>query len=695
MKKKLLFIILQFSILNFSQTQTLGWQLTTPFSRLQDVLKMEIFPDRSYFVLKQYENDNMFITENNGKTWRHIINTGDKVYDFKIYNNKGYLLLGSDLRIADPKFSTPGVTYPLPSSAFPKALFVLNDTTIFVSTYNGKVLRSTNGGATWNVSFVPTIYTDRVVDIFFTDANTGYCVTQATLGNSFIFKSIDGGQTWNTVSISHEKYEKIVFKNAMNGIASRYNGSAQYTIDGGNTWNDAVGVNYLKDIKIYNNEFIAIGSPNKLYRTATGESWSNTIMYPSLFHVFTSLAIHPDFFLAGTDNETGDDGLRYSIFKSTDLQNWTPTDVKWYSAALYDKAYASENLAIVPYNYFSKDKGISWEVVNNNLPAGPMNILPNGKGIAIGRNTTQFWTTNNNGLTWTAGQTPYPGISIPAMKPNGNFVISTVGTGSTVNVGYITKYDAATGWTPPINVESWVSCIKFVDDNVGFLINKTKIMKTIDGGTTWTALTNYPAFSTEIQNIRDIVFGNSSKIYFGKYYTTDLGSSWYPVNSTIGLFKDYEIFPDGTGYGMTSSERHVFKTLDFGSTWQKIVDTDLYTTPSTRIRGAAFAKNYMIAVGSSGFYVIDLVTGNLTTNDVRVETNNKLRIYPNPTSSIVFFDIKEKVKNVMVLDITGRIFKNIENPKENSIDIADLEKGSYFMKIITENKIYLEKVIKK
>lgn len=103
----------------------------------------------------------------------------------------------------------------------------------------------------------------------------------------------------------------------------------------------------------------------------------------------------------------------------------------------------------------------------------------------------------------------------------------------------------------------------------------------------------------------------------------------------------------------------------------------------------------MIAVGSSGFYVIDLVTGNLTTNDVRVETNNKLRIYPNPTSSIVFFDIKEKVKNVMVLDITGRIFKNIENPKENSIDIADLEKGSYFMKIITENKIYLEKVIKK
>ena len=118
-------------------------------------------------------------------------------------------------------------------------------------------------------------------------------------------------------------------------------------------------------------------------------------------------------------------------------------------------------------------------------------------------------------------------------------------------------------------------------------------------------------------------------------------------------------------------------------------------TPGSTINKVAFAKNYMVAVGSTGFYVLDLVTGNLSTNDPKLEVNNKMRIYPNPTSSILFFDIKDKIKSIIVFDISGRIFKNIENVKQSSIDISDLEKGNYFVKVITADKTYLEKVIKK
>ncbi|AZA53148.1 T9SS type A sorting domain-containing protein [Chryseobacterium sp. G0201] len=690
MKKTLLFILLQFCVLVFSQVPTLDWQLTTPFIRQEQVKKMEILPDGSYLAHKDNDNNDLIITENNGKTWRQINDNSKTVADFTIHNNKGYAIIGGDLRITDPKFSTAGVSYPLPTNT--QTIFVLNDSTIFIGSDNSRIHKSTNGGATWVSYIVPTVYQDKIMSVFFTDANTGFCVSDATVGNSFIFKTTNGGQTWVKMNTSSVEFSKIVFKDSMNGIATKYGGNPLYTLDGGNTWNEAAGVGTLNDIKLYNNEYIAIGNPNKLYKTATGESWTNTgDMYPPVFHVFTCLATHPDFVLVGTNNETGSSQLRHTIFKSTNLLNWNPLNIKWIYWALYNQAYASEKLAIVPFSYFSQDKGYSWEASRNDFPAGAMNILPDGRGIAIGRSTSQFWKTIDNGLTWTEAISPNTRLTIPAMKPNGDFAIANLGTNSNQFTGYISTYSAAGGWTPPVSVEWEVSSMKFIDNNVGFLVQREKVMKTVDGGLTWTAVTNYPG---AIIDARNIVFGNSSRVYIGKYYTTNLGATWTAVPSPMSFFKDYEIFSDGTGYAM-DLYRDIYKTTNFGASWQKIITTQLLATPGSTINKVAFAKNYMVAVGSTGFYVLDLVTGNLSTNDPKLEVNNKMRIYPNPTSSILFFDIKDKIKSIIVFDISGRIFKNIENVKQSSIDISDLEKGNYFVKIITEDKTYLEKVIKK
>ncbi|WP_160139502.1 T9SS type A sorting domain-containing protein [Chryseobacterium sp. c4a] len=687
MKKILSFIAVLYCTLLFSQLFPADWKLTTPFLQSEKVIKIEILPDGSYLVQKHNEDDDLLITENDGKTWRRINIRNKSVSDFAIHNNKGYAVMGYDLIISDPKFSTPGISHPLPVY-FAQAMFVLNDNTIFISTINSRIMKSTDGGVTWNVYSVPTGYAAKITGLFFTDANTGYCVTEAAAGNSFIFKSTDGGQTWVKVSESPGRFWKVIFKNALNGIATLDDGTTQYTLDGGNTWM-STNIPFLKDIKVYNNEFIAVGTPNKLYRTATGEVWNSSVIYPTLFHVFNALALNGGKFLVGGDNETGDE-LHHSIFKSTDLVNWIPEKTNWiYRGGLtYNYAYASKNLATVG-DYASTDKGMTWKYMPPSTPTGAISILPNGKGIGLRKYAYEFWTTQNNGLTWTSQSISRGLTGALAMKPNGDFAMATRGDNADYYKGYVTIYNATTGWSTPFEVGRYARIIKFMDNNVGFLVTSEKMMKTVDGGITWSVI-SFPGY---LDNIRDIVFGDNSRIYIGDYCSVNLGNTWFTLNGWTGAFKDFEIFEDGSGYGV--QDGNIFKTTDYGVNWQKIFSTKILPEVKWNIDKYAIYKDYIIGTGKSGFYTWDLANGTLTTDDPKIETNNKMKIYPNPTSSVLFFDSKEQIKNIVVVDMAGRVFKNIDSPKETSIDISDLAKGNYFVKITTHNKTYLEKVIKK
>lgn len=688
--KKILFVTAFLCCtLFFSQSLNTDWMLTTPFLMRERVMKMEILPDGSYLVQKRNEDNDLLITENDGNTWRRINRRNKNVCDFTIHNNKGYAVMADDLIISDPKFSTPGISHPLPGSHFAQAMFVLNDNTIFISTTMSRILKSTDGGVTWNVYSVPTDYAAKITSLFFTDTNTGYCVTEAAAGNSFILKSTDGGQTWIKVSETSGSFWKVIFKNALNGIATLDDGTTKYTLDGGNTWLDT-NIPFLRDIKVYNNEFIAVGTPNKLYRTATGEVWNSSVIYPTSFHVFTALALSGGKFLLGGDNETGDE-LHHSIFKSTDLVNWIPEKINWiYSGGLaYNYAYASKNLATVGGEYASTDKGMTWKYMPPSIPTGAISILPNGKGIGLRKYAYEFWKTQNNGLTWTIQSISRGLTGAFAMKPNGDFAMAIRGDNADYYKGYVTIYNETTGWSTPFEVGRYARIIKFMNNNVGFLVTSEKMMKTVDGGITWSVI-SFPGY---LDNIRDIVFGNSSRIYIGDYCSVDFGNTWFTSNSWIGAFKDFEIFEDGSGYGV--KDGNVFKTTDYGVSWQKIFDTKILPEVKWNINKYAIYKDYIIGTGQSGFYRWDIVDGTLTTNDPKIKTNNEMRIYPNPTSSVLFFDIKEQIKNIVVVDMIGKVFKNVDNLSGNSIDISDLEKGNYFVKITTNNKTYFEKVIKK
>ncbi len=97
---------------------------------------------------------------------------------------------------------------------------------------------------------------------------------------------------------------------------------------------------------------------------------------------------------------------------------------------------------------------------------------------------------------------------------------------------------------------------------------------------------------------------------------------------------------------------------------------------------------YNSAMLQSGYYdsafVLQLISGS---EDVKQSKSN---LFPNPTTGKFIIDIRN-VKRVFVIDETGKILK--ENIEKTEIDLSNLPKGIYFIKVITGQGELVEKII--
>lgn len=76
--------------------------------------------------------------------------------------------------------------------------------------------------------------------------------------------------------------------------------------------------------------------------------------------------------------------------------------------------------------------------------------------------------------------------------------------------------------------------------------------------------------------------------------------------------------------------------------------------------------------------------------------NNFIRIYPNPSVGIYYADFqKYKIESWTVLDVHGRILKTmVQHLASGVIDITELPKGIYMLKVKTDTDQFIQKLIK-
>ncbi len=89
---------------------------------------------------------------------------------------------------------------------------------------------------------------------------------------------------------------------------------------------------------------------------------------------------------------------------------------------------------------------------------------------------------------------------------------------------------------------------------------------------------------------------------------------------------------------------------------------------------------------------IEILDATLATSEV--SKKDIFRVYPNPTVDVVNFDVAGKINSVEVYDVAGKLVKTAKDGAK-SLNVSALSKGSYVVKVQTENGSHTQKLIKK
>jgi photosystem II stability/assembly factor-like uncharacterized protein len=204
---------------------------------------------------------NVLWSADQGTTWTNTASSPGMVYveDIDFWSNTSGVIVGytsasgPQIRRTTNTGGTwtspttqPGTT---PSDKY-LGLHALSASQIFVvgtaSSTTAAVVLSTDGGDNWVSRGYGINATDKLNDVFFVDANTGYIAGQRT-AIGIVYKTTDGGLNWSLTGTlgAATELKDLYFIDANNGWAVGYTGvsvGAIYsTTDGGTTWVEELG----------------------------------------------------------------------------------------------------------------------------------------------------------------------------------------------------------------------------------------------------------------------------------------------------------------------------------------------------------------------------------------------------------------------------------------------------------------------
>ncbi len=106
--------------------------------------------------------------------------------------------------------------------------------------------------------------------------------------------------------------------------------------------------------------------------------------------------------------------------------------------------------------------------------------------------------------------------------------------------------------------------------------------------------------------------------------------------------------------------------------------------------------------GDDGWYIDEIYVYNCNYSTLSVEETEQLKglsVYPNPTSGIISISNNRNIdiKNAELYNPAGQLLNTytLEKSQENKLDLTQLIKGTYILKVVTKDKTQSFKIIKK
>ena len=463
-------------------------------------------------------------TTNGGESFNSVglgVGTGagtSKVFDIFFINSNTGFICGSNnvkaMKTTDGGNSWAAMTnLPLENYEY-NTVYAIDENNIFLGlnalgNYR-KIVRTTNGGATWIDQNIPGSAPFSITDILFQNSNTGFVSGSGTGGNPAYFG---------------------------------------YTTNGGVNWTQAVFPNYdygLKDLDIEGSDVYVLSSFNSYYRTSDlGVTWQS-VNYNDPSNVNQPiLSIFTAFDINGTDAITVGDLGKINLSNDNGStwrnKNYTVNFNNYCFSSVYAMP-GSQKVWAGAFGggqiLYSTNRGTNWTLIQTSAQESfeDIEMVNAVTGYAAGGNINfggYCYKTVNGGINWS----PTAALPSPNIKSNG-----------------ISFANANTGWV--FGGSPWG--------------NTNQISKTTNGGVSWTGQSFSPNHDKAF-NDGDMVDANTGYcVSLYVYKTTNGGSNWNAITSLPSgiLWNRVKVFSSSTLY--LGGNHRIYKSFDGGMTWDSV-----------------------------------------------------------------------------------------------------------------------------
>ena len=425
------------------------------------------------------------------------------------------------------------------------SIFFIDDTEGWTVGWNN-IYHTTNAGVSWEKQVKPN-WPGDLYDVFFINHDTGWIVGAYKI----IFKTTDGGENWYRImsSLDEERwFYSVDFGDELHGctVGGRLNGEEgiiMTTEDGGENWTEVTppGAKTLRKVSFINSNTVwACGNNGELYKSEdAGATWTSHQLATTERYV----DIH--FF----------DELKGALLMSHEIRLTQDGGETWDSLVTININSSVSSFASGTYNHL----------------------------VAVGY-AGYITKSVNGGTTWTdigdSNRSPF--YQIGFFNESDGFVV----TGYFNAVDFIRTSDGGYNWVEDTTIENGPFYQMRIYGQTGFFLNNSsQMMKTTDGGETWT-LYDVPALTTYYY---DIQFANELTGYLcGSnsllVKTNDGGITWEQIAFEQNYKFTFIFLIDENKVWLVDSENHnLIRTQNGGETWNtlKLIEDNYVFKPYT------------------------------------------------------------------------------------------------------------------
>lgn len=482
--------------------------------------------------------------------------------------------------------------------------------TIFACSAGGGLWKSTDEGKSWTVltDYLASIGTTGLV-IHPNSPNVMYLATGdgdgADTYSYGVLKSMDGGNTWNPTGLVFSTGTLIreLIANPANPdiLLVGTNGGLWRTTDGGTNWTKVVSTGFFHDIEFLygtSDRVVAVTSGGFHRSNDGGATWSQVqsmaetgrmelAVSPANPNFVAVVASKPDNSFKGLYASV-DGGLTYSLRSSKpNLLGWERNGNDgggqgWYDLCIAVSPTDANQVYVGGVNTWrSNDGGITWTIMthwlesNNvsNVHADHHDLLFQRHGVLWSANDGGLYRSGDGGSSWidlSNGMVISQIYRASASQKDQKIITGLQDNG--------TKLKTSSGvWADVLGGDGMDCAIDPHDASVLYgSFQNGNFSKSTDGGKSWVNITPKSPGNAAWITPMALDPKSPSTIYLGYsdlWKSIDRGTTWLKISDGLSggkVFSHIAVAPSNSKYIYISWENSLAKTIDGGNSWSVI-----------------------------------------------------------------------------------------------------------------------------